>query len=56
MSPIYGSHESDAVAERRAQRVLNEKVGDRLPDRSWLQRRKWYSPKLRDSNQPPAQA
>jgi hypothetical protein len=56
MSPSTGSYQSDAVAERQAQRVLNEKVGDRLPERSWLQRRKWYSPKLRDSNQPPAQA
>ena len=56
MSPSTGSYQSDAVAERNAQRVLNEKVGDRLPERSWLQRRKWYSPKLRDSNQPPAQA
>jgi len=32
--------------------VLNEKVGDRLPERSWLQRRKWYSRKLPDDNRP----
>ncbi len=37
MSPSSGSYESDGVAERRAQRVLNEKVGERL-----LPRRKWY--------------
>jgi hypothetical protein len=43
MSPSFGSYESDALAERRAQRVLNEKVGDRLPERSWLHRQKWYS-------------
>jgi hypothetical protein len=35
MSPSSGSYESDGVAERRAQRVLNEKVGDRLVQRSW---------------------
>ena len=52
MSPSTGSYGSDAVAERRAQRVLNEKVGDRLPERSWLQRRKWYSRKLTDDNRP----
>ena len=52
MSPSTVSYESDAVAERRAQRVLNEKVGDRLPERSWLQRRKWYSRKHRDDNRP----
>jgi hypothetical protein len=52
MSPSTGSYGSDAVAERRAQRVLNEKVGDRLPERSWSQRRKWYSRKLRDNDRP----
>jgi hypothetical protein len=41
MSPNTGSYEAVAVAERRAQRVLNEKVGDRLEERSWLQRRRW---------------
>lgn len=56
MSPSSGSYESDAVAERRVQRVLNEKVGDRLPERSWLQRRKWYSRKLRDSSRPEVEA
>lgn len=56
MSPSSGSYESDAVAERRVQRVLNEKVGDRLPERSWLQRRKWYSRKLRDSSRPGVEA
>jgi hypothetical protein len=39
MSLSSGSYESDGVAARRAQRVLNEKVGDRLPERrSWSQR------------------
>ena len=52
MSPSERSYESDGAAQRREQRVLNEKVGDRLPERSWLQRRKWYSRKLRDDNQP----
>jgi hypothetical protein len=43
MSPRTGSYESDAVAERQAQRVLNEKVGDRLPERrGWSQRMKWH--------------
>jgi hypothetical protein len=43
MSPSSASYESDAVAERDAQRVLNEKVGDRLPERpSWSQRLKWH--------------
>jgi hypothetical protein len=56
MSPSTGSYQSDAVAERNAQRVLNEKVGDRLPERSWLERRKWYSRKLRDDNRPKADA
>ena len=42
MSPSSGSYESDGVAERRAQRVLNEKVGDRLVQRSWSQRLKWH--------------
>ena len=43
MSPSSGSYESDAVAERHAQRVLNEKVGDRLPERpSWSRRLKWH--------------
>jgi len=52
MSPSTGSYQSDAVAERNAQRVLNEKVGDLLPDRSWLELRKWYSRKLKDDNLP----
>jgi len=56
MSPSTGSYQSDGVAERRAQRVLNEKVGDRLPERTWLQRRKWYSRKLKDDNRPPTEA
>jgi hypothetical protein len=56
MSPSTGSYGSDAVAERQAQRVLNEKVGDRLPERSWLQRRKWYSRRLRDNSRPPTEA
>ena len=56
MSPSTGSYQSDGVAERRAQRVLNEKVGDRLPERTWLQRRKWYSRMRGDSNQPRADA
>jgi len=44
MSPRSGSYESDAVAERGAQRVLNEKVGDRLPERrSWSRRLKWHT-------------
>jgi hypothetical protein len=43
MSPRSGSHESDAVAERQAQRVLNEKVGERLPERrGWSQRMTWH--------------
>jgi hypothetical protein len=42
MSPSSGSYEGDAVAERLAQRVLNEKVGDRLLERSWWQRLKWH--------------
>jgi hypothetical protein len=43
MNPRSGSYESDAVAERDAQRVLNEKVGDRLPERSgWAARLKWH--------------
>ena len=56
MSPSYGSYESDALAQRRAQRVLNEKVGDRLPERSWLQRRKWYSRVRKDSSPPQVEA
>jgi hypothetical protein len=52
MSPGTGSFESDAVAERRAQRLLNEKVGDRLLERSWWQRRKWRARMLRSSDQP----
>jgi hypothetical protein len=56
MSPSSGSFESDAVAERRAQRELNEKVGDRLPERSWWQRRKWRSRMFRNSNVPPVEA
>jgi hypothetical protein len=43
MSPRSGSYESDAVAERDAQRVLNEKVGDRLPERrGWAAKLKWH--------------
>jgi hypothetical protein len=43
MSPRSGSYESDAVGERNAQRVLNEKVGDRLPERRGrAQRLKWH--------------
>ena len=56
MSPSTGPYGTDAVAERRAQRVLNAKVGARLPERSWLQRRKWYSRKLRDNDRPRAEA
>jgi hypothetical protein len=41
MSPSSRSYESDGVAERQAQRELNEKVGDRLVQRSWSQRLKW---------------
>src|SRR6186997_2998444 len=41
MNPSTGSYEHDGAAQRRAQRVLNEKVGDRLEQRSWLQRRRW---------------
>jgi hypothetical protein len=52
MSPGTGSFGSDAVAERRAQRLLNEKVGDRLLERSWWQRRKWRARMLRSSDQP----
>jgi len=33
MSPSSGSYESDGVAERRTQRELNEKVGERLVQR-----------------------
>jgi hypothetical protein len=33
MSPSSEPYERNAVAERHAQRVLNEKVGDRLPER-----------------------
>jgi hypothetical protein len=42
MSPSSGSYESDGVAERRVERVLNEKVGDRLPERRRSQRLKWH--------------
>jgi hypothetical protein len=42
MVPSSRSYESDGVAERRAQRVLNEKVGDRLVQRNWSQRLKWH--------------
>ena len=44
MRPKSGCYESDAVAERDAQRVLNEKVGDRLPERrrSWSHGLKWH--------------
>jgi hypothetical protein len=42
MTPSSGSYGSDGVAERQAQRELNEKVGDRLLQRSWSQRRKWF--------------
>jgi hypothetical protein len=44
MSPSSGSYESDDAAERRTQRVLNGKVGDRLVvQRSWSQRLKWHA-------------
>jgi hypothetical protein len=43
MSPRSKFHESDAVAERRAQRELNEKVGDRLLPRRRSQRLKWLT-------------
>jgi hypothetical protein len=56
MSPSSGSYESDGVAERRAQRLLNEKVGDRLLERSWWQRRKWHPRMLRNSNRPRVEA
>jgi hypothetical protein len=42
MSASSGSYESDGVAARPAQTELNEKVGDRLVQRSWLQRRMWH--------------
>lgn len=42
MRPKSGSYESDAVAERDAQRVLNEKVGERLPERTSWSRVKWH--------------
>jgi hypothetical protein len=42
MSPSERSYESDGAAQRREQRVLNEKVGDRLVQRSWSQRLKWH--------------
>ena len=43
MRPKSGSYESDAVAERDAQRVLNEKVGERLPERrGWSHGLKWH--------------
>jgi hypothetical protein len=42
MSPSSGSYGSDGVAEREAQRVLNERVGDRLLPRrkrlTWITR------------------
>jgi hypothetical protein len=56
MSPGSGTYESDGVAERRAQRELNEKVGDRLLRRSWAQRRKWYPRTLKNSSGPRAEA
>jgi hypothetical protein len=56
MSPSSGSYESDAVAERRRQRELNEKVGDRLLERNWWQRRKWHSRMLRKSSRPRVEA
>jgi hypothetical protein len=43
MSPRSGSYESDGVAERRAQRELNEKVGDRLLPRRRSQRLRWLT-------------
>jgi hypothetical protein len=54
MSPSSGSYESDAVAERRAQRELNEKVGDL--ERSCWQRRKWHFRTFRNSNLPRVEA
>ena len=56
MNPSSVSYESDAVAERRAQKVLNEKVGDRLPERSWWQRGKWRSRMFRNSHLPRVEA
>jgi hypothetical protein len=43
MSPGSAPYESDGVAERRAQRELNEKVGDRLLPRPRSQRLKWLT-------------
>jgi hypothetical protein len=43
MSPRSGSYESDGFAERRAQRELNEKVGDRLLPRRRSPRLKWLT-------------
>jgi hypothetical protein len=43
MSSRSGSYESAGVAERRAQRALNEKVGDRLLARPRSQRMKWLA-------------
>lgn len=43
MSPGSGSYESAGVTERSAQRVLNEKVGDRLLPRRKSQRLKWIT-------------
>lgn len=56
MSPSSGSYESAADAERRTQRVLNEKVGDRLLQRSWWQRRKWHSRIPGNSSRPRVEA
>jgi hypothetical protein len=46
MTPRSGSFGSDGIAERRAQRVLNEKVGDRLLPRRTSQRLKWLTRSL----------
>jgi hypothetical protein len=43
MSPSSGSYGSDGVAERETQRVLNEKVGDRLLPRRRLSRLTWIT-------------
>jgi hypothetical protein len=48
MSLSSGSSERGAVAQRRAQRVLNVKVGDRPVQRSRSQRLTWH-PRTPDS-------
>jgi hypothetical protein len=56
MRPNTGSYGGDAVEERRVQRVLNEKVGDRLPERSWWHRRRWRLRTDKNTGRPPADA